>query len=66
MNFKLNINCDNAAFTGEESYGPCYEVARILREVADRINGHLHFSPGHSQSIRDINGNQVGGFDVTD
>lgn len=57
MEFKLAINCDNPAFDNASS-----EVARILRELADRIDGHPHFSAGHSQPVMDANGNEVGGF----
>lgn len=37
-----------------------------LRALADRIDGHPHFSSGHSQALRDINGNEVGNAVVTD
>lgn len=43
---------DNAAFEDE---GPAFEVARIFRDAAQRIeNGDLEFA------LRDINGNRVG------
>lgn len=43
---------DNAAF---EDQGPAFEVARIFRDAAQRIeNGDLEFA------LRDINGNRVG------
>lgn len=56
MIFKLYIRTGNAAFDENKSE----EVARILREVADKIeaNGVQR----HFQSIRDINGNDVGRF----
>jgi hypothetical protein len=54
MLFVAEIECDNAAF---ESNRPG-EVARILRELADKIadssENTLNFG------LRDINGNQVG------
>jgi hypothetical protein len=52
--FKLNIKTGNAAFSEEEG-GPHLELARLLREVADRVeNGEDH------GSVMDINGNSVG------
>ena len=60
MRFVLTIDMDNAAF--EEV--PSVEVARILRDVAERIEYHPNFSPGHSQPVHDINGNLVGSFSV--
>jgi len=49
---KIEIQTDNAAF----SEGGGYEVARILRELATKIEG------GHDGPIplMDINGNRVG------
>lgn len=55
----ITIDTDNAAF---EDAGRAHETARILRELADRIedtdlpNGMLH--------LRDVNGNTVGQFEV--
>ena len=60
--FKLTIKTGNAAFcdpyTGEESgWDENYEVARILREVADKIeNGKRE-----GKTI-DYNGNSVGEY----
>jgi hypothetical protein len=36
IGFRLNLSCDNAAF-GDNDAQCDFEVARILREVADRI-----------------------------
>lgn len=55
MKFKLNIDCDNAAFQDDASH----EVARILRELADRVE----ISGGQPLSdfnLYDTNGNRVG------
>jgi len=60
MQFELVIKCTNEAFQDNESY----ETARILRELAKRIEGHPYFSLGHSQPIYDANGNKVGDFDI--
>lgn len=50
----IRIDMDNAAFER-----PSWEVARILRELADRVED-THFAPGHDQALRDVNGNEVG------
>ena len=61
--FNLSINCDNAAFCDgaeptQETAAP--EIARILRDVAGRIEqGELYNT---HKNIRDINGNIVGTF----
>lgn len=60
MKLTITIDRDNAAFWEDASR----EASRILRDMADRIDGHPHFSPGHSQPLFDINGNEVGYFDV--
>lgn len=53
--FTLRINTDNAAFDG----GDLCEVARILRQVADKLDrGH------ENGTCRDCNGNDVGSFDM--
>lgn len=51
--FTLKIKTDNAAF--EED--PTAECARILRELADRIECA---SPDEDYPLRDVNGNKVG------
>lgn len=58
MKFKLEIACDNAAF---DVNLPGYEIARILREVA----GKVELSHGAGGTIRDINGNTVGRYWTT-
>lgn len=58
MKFLLRIECDNAAF--EQCSGA--EVARILRSLAEQIEGDsLECGIG---KLRDINGNQVGKWTV--
>lgn len=57
MVFKLHINTDNAAF---DDGNKGHEVARILRELADKLE-----SDGLQwcyQNLKDINGNIVGGY----
>jgi len=43
-----------------------YETARILRELAKRIDGHPHFSPGHDQALLDTEGIEVGYLTFTE
>ena len=61
--FKLSINCNNAAFCDsdaptQETAAP--ELARILREVAQRIESGDSFDT--YRNIQDFNGNIVGTF----
>lgn len=49
----ININTDNAAF---DEYGS--EIARILRVLADHLDGNDVFDRRHK--LFDINGNHVG------
>jgi hypothetical protein len=59
MSFKLKIKTDNAAFTEDGNDGK-NEVARILREIADKLEqGYEVGSP------RDYNGNKVGEWSMT-
>lgn len=56
--FNLEIKCDNSAF-GDGMLQ--HEIARILRKLADKIEGEpLELSGG----LRDINGNRVGSFHI--
>lgn len=57
MTLKIEFGTDNAAFDNE---GKESEIGRILREIAEDIeNG------SKSHSIRDINGNPVGYYELT-
>lgn len=62
--FTVKIECGNAAFTDEagnvtnDSAAP--ELARILREIADRIEAGTDY--GWFKTIRDVNGNDVGRY----
>lgn len=53
MTFKLEINCDNAAF-GDT---PGIEVAALLRDIADAVEENPE-----TRSIFDTNGNTVGQY----
>ena len=65
--FTLKIETDNAAFTDvtDDGFGgPDLEIARILRDVADKLE-NAEFYAGQSKTLRDINGNDVGRAKVT-
>ena len=52
MKFKLEIDCDNAAFE-DDAAG---EVMRILNDLAERIPIVI----GRTLNLYDVNGNSVG------
>jgi hypothetical protein len=54
--FTVAFCTDNAAFEGDSAG---YEIARILRELADRVEDS-GLVDGVVQRIRDINGARVG------
>ena len=56
--FTCTIRCENAAF--EET--PASELARILRSIAKRLE--TEGASGFYETIRDINGNDVGRWAV--
>jgi hypothetical protein len=58
MEFSLFITADNAAF-GDSDAECCAELARILRETADKLE--LGQDTGR---LRDSNGNTVGRYSV--
>lgn len=60
MKLKIEINMDNAAFSPTSGT----EVARILRKLADRIEGE-DCTPGDVTPCIDLNGNKVGKAQVT-
>ena len=61
MKYVLEVNLDNAAFDPD----PGIELARILREAADRAEGYDFLHERTRFPLRDINGNKVGehGYD---
>ena len=59
MEFKLRINCDNAAFGDIDSPEFGIELQRILQETANRVTEYPPRANDVSQ-IRDINGNTIG------
>ena len=60
MKLKIQITMDNAAFEGD---GGGSEAARILRDLADRIDGGL--TSKTLVRLNDVNGNNVGTAKVT-
>ncbi len=60
MKAQITVTMDNAAFEHERGE----ELARILRGIASDIDG-ASLNPGESIQLRDINGNTVGQFTVT-
>jgi hypothetical protein len=58
MKFTLEFDMDNAAFDEGNDEAP-----RILRKLAGTIED---FSAGSGGKIRDINGNTVGHWEVTE
>jgi hypothetical protein len=67
MKFKLEMTIDNAIFSqfahdrehSDERRDGC-EIARILRNMADRIKDDTDLRPGHRWHLMDLNGNGVG------
>lgn len=57
--FKFEICCDNAAF---DPAVPEYEIARIMRETANKIEAR---GISKAVDVRDINGNTVGQCSIT-
>ena len=55
MKFRCEFDMDNAAFENPD------EAARLLRKIADRVT-----IQEDSGNIRDINGNTVGTWEVTE
>ena len=57
MYFTTTFNCDNSAFQG---YNEQHEIARILRDIADKIETY----GTENGTTQDINGNTVGTFET--
>jgi len=53
MKYSIAIECNNAAFVDQ---GPGQELARILRDLADR----LEVEGVTDRALMDLNGNRVG------
>lgn len=58
----ITIDTENSAFDAQKGF----EVARILRDLADRIQFDGNFTPEvYTHSLRDSNGNTVGGVKIS-
>lgn len=64
MKFTLEINMDNAAF-GDIYMEGGVELSRIFVKIASEIQIET-LDVGLSDDIRDINGNKVGTWEVTE
>ena len=60
--FTVTINTDNAAFEGGDLG---IEIARILREIADKAEQGIMTTRFVTVPVRDINGNTVGKYVYT-
>lgn len=59
MTFKLNIETDNEAFDDD------YKMRTSLEEILESVSGKI--SEGYNEGIcRDINGNSVGDWSITE
>jgi len=54
--FKLEIQCNNAAFTDE----PGFEIARILQRMATKAEFDVHKQTDYEWPLFDTNGNRIG------
>lgn len=57
--FRLEFSTDNAAFEGD--FAP-EEIARILRDAADRVASNIPMTGGDSGGVYDANGNRIGSW----
>ena len=64
--FSISIKMTNDAFTNESMGGNGSEVARILRRLADRVDGTVLVQDGDVEyhPVLDINGATVGTWQV--
>ena len=61
--FTLDVDMVGSVFGDDPIHDGVFELARILRTVADRLEaGDYH--PGHTQTILEYNGNRVGGYKI--
>ena len=61
MKLKIEITMDNDAFEPDNGT----EAARILRDLADEIDGATYPVANWVKPLRDINGNECGKAKVT-
>lgn len=65
MDFRLTINCDNAAFQSEagDDWATTDEVARILEDTARKLRKDSETA--FDYTLKDSNGNTVGKAEFT-
>lgn len=56
---KIEFSTENAAFRDECGNIDSYEIARILREIAEKVQIGYTYGP-----IMDYNGNKVGSWSI--
>lgn len=64
--FTVTFKTSNAAFGADGEENLSYEIARILRKIADRAEeGHWPADHVDEGTIHDVNGNNVGDWKLT-
>ena len=58
MKFAVVIDLDNDAFADT----PEFEIARLLRDAAGRVENGFFGQEGRVHLLKDVNGNNVGQF----
>ncbi len=63
--FTISFSCENAAFdTTDDPAQEEREIARVLRDIADKVERGEEMM--FYQTIRDVNGNDIGRFKLID
>lgn len=66
MKFKLEIEMDNAAFVGLDGMVNGQELSKILFNISRYFKERSFGDQVEASNIRDINGNKVGNWEVTE
>lgn len=61
MDFQMSINLDNAAFRDDEEHLDPTDLARLLRQVAKRVEDGWNVG-----TCLDVNGNKVGRWEISE
>jgi hypothetical protein len=61
MNFNLKINMENDALWNEVDGYNAQELTLVIREVANLV-----LNNNKSATVRDVNGNRVGSWEIKD
>lgn len=62
MKIKIQIDTSNAAFADDNGGA---EAARILRDLAERLEGSGTLARSDTKQLHDTNGNKVGTYTTT-